>query len=180
MAETTVTLRKAKTTDAQRILNYLITIANEPNIGILMTPERARSITLRQERKLIQEYTDAPNSVFLLAQAGTQIIGIATVEGGKSSFNQHRASIGITVLKEWRGYGIGKAMMEYIIDWGRKNNTVKLLTLEVFSDNEVAIQLYESLGFEKEGLHKKRLFKDDRYIDEYSMSMWVGEAETAE
>ena len=42
-------------------------------------------------------------------------------------------------------------MMEMAIDWGRAVGLAKL-TLRVFPDNERAIGLYRSLGFQDEGL----------------------------
>lgn len=42
--------------------------------------------------------------------------------------------------------------------------------LEVFSDNEGAIRLYESLGFQKEGLQRMATVRGGRYVDEYLMA----------
>ena len=53
----------------------------------------------------------------------------------------------IVVLKEYRGKGIGKALMKRAEDF-TKENRLKYVKLIVFSENQNAIGLYKSLDFE--------------------------------
>ncbi len=62
--------------------------------------------------------------------------------------------INIVVKKNKRGLGIGKALMEKIINICRENN-MKLLKLEVNEKNLVAINLYKLFGFKQVGIRNK-------------------------
>jgi RimJ/RimL family protein N-acetyltransferase len=68
------------------------------------------------------------------------------------------AEIGMAVVPEWRGRGVGTALMQACVDWARERGIHKL-TLHVWPHNEAALRLYEKFGFEREGLlrgHYKR------------------------
>ena len=52
--------------------------------------------------------------------------------------------------KEWRGRGVGSALLGAAIEWARSEGLHKL-SLSVFAHNEAAIALYRKLGFVEEG-----------------------------
>ena len=60
----------------------------------------------------------------------------------------------IAVTKEARGRGIGKALIETLVNFS-KEKSLAFISLEVRESNYSAIALYESEGFEKVGLRKK-------------------------
>jgi ribosomal-protein-alanine N-acetyltransferase len=59
----------------------------------------------------------------------------------------------IAVHPDFRGQGIGEALMRHIIDRVRKNGAT-FLTLEVRPSNTAAVTLYKKLGFEILGTRK--------------------------
>ena len=61
------------------------------------------------------------------------------------------AEIGMAVAKDWRGQGVGTALMQACVDWAGERGVHKL-TLQVWPHNEEALRLYEKFGFEREGL----------------------------
>lgn len=52
----------------------------------------------------------------------------------------------IAVAKEYRGKGIGKALLAHILEYAKQTD-IEMLFLEVRESNEVARKLYESYGF---------------------------------
>lgn len=60
----------------------------------------------------------------------------------------------IAVKKEYRGQGIGRKLIDYIINYANQNKIQKI-TLEVRRSNTIAINLYKSVGFVTEGVRKK-------------------------
>jgi ribosomal protein S18 acetylase RimI-like enzyme len=60
------------------------------------------------------------------------------------------------VAREWRGRGVGSALVAAAIEWGRENGLHKL-TLSVFPHNEAAIGLYRKFGFSEEGRREKQI-----------------------
>jgi RimJ/RimL family protein N-acetyltransferase len=63
--------------------------------------------------------------------------------------------VGMMVAKDWRGKGVGTALMEAAIAWSREQGLHKL-SLDVFPHNEAAIALYKKLGFVEEGRRVKQ------------------------
>jgi putative acetyltransferase len=68
-------------------------------------------------------------------------------------------ALGMWVLPEWRGRGGGKMLAEAAIR-ARPDEAHKI-ELDVFTDNEAAIGLYRSLGFEQEGLRRDHYRRED-------------------
>ena len=62
----------------------------------------------------------------------------------------HRARFGISILKEYWGMGIGRALMDASVDCARQAGYAQL-ELEVVADNERAVSLYRRAGFEEYG-----------------------------
>jgi ribosomal protein S18 acetylase RimI-like enzyme len=55
------------------------------------------------------------------------------------------------VARDWRGRGVGSALMAAAIEWARDEGLHKL-TLAVFPHNAAGIALYRKFGFVDEGL----------------------------
>ena len=68
-------------------------------------------------------------------------------------------ALGMWVLPEWRGRGGGRLLAEAALD--ARPADVHKIELEVFPDNEAAIGLYRSLGFEEEGLRRDHYRRED-------------------
>ncbi|PYS48771.1 MAG: GNAT family N-acetyltransferase [Acidobacteria bacterium] len=83
---------------------------------------------------------------------------------------RHAGAIGITVHEEWQGKGVGTALMQAGIDLADNWVNLTRLELEVFTDNEAAIHLYERFGFEHEGTLRQHSFRDGSYVDAYMMA----------
>jgi ribosomal protein S18 acetylase RimI-like enzyme len=80
---------------------------------------------------------------------GGQIVGNVTVR--KLSTFGHGWMIGnVAVAPEWRGRGIARQMMDASIDLVRHNHG-EWIALQVRSDNEIARNLYQTLGFADTG-----------------------------
>ena len=95
------------------------------------------------ERRLDEEY-----SVVLAAvDADDRVIGQLDARAAKD----RPGEIGMAVALEWRGRGVGTALMQSCVDWARERGIHKL-ALQVWPHNEAAIRLYERFGFEREGL----------------------------
>ncbi len=83
---------------------------------------------------------------------------------------QHAAGIGISVRDDFQGQGVGTALMQAALDVADNWLNVQRLELEVYTDNEPAVRLYQRAGFVIEGTLRQYVFRDGRYVDVYAMA----------
>jgi putative acetyltransferase len=76
----------------------------------------------------------------------------------------------LTVHDDWHGKGVGTALMRAGLDLADNWLNLTRLELEVYTDNDAAVRLYERFGFEREGLLRRHAYRDGRYVDSYSMA----------
>ena len=140
-------IENARPEDAAAILEYLKVVGGETdnlNMGAEGLPT-----TVEAEEAFLRSMIDSPDGVMYTAKEDGEIIGIAHVSRLKRRMS-HRASIGVSVRRCAWHRGVGTALMEKLIAFTR-NNSMEQLELEVRSDNERAIRLYEKFGFTKVG-----------------------------
>ena len=101
-----------------------------------------------------------------------RVVGVATLSVNRSNRVRHSGSIGIMVQKEYHRMGIGRALMTNLIDIA--DNWLMLVRIELgaFTENEKAINLYKSLGFQIEGTKKYAIIRNGKYDDEYLMARY--------
>ena len=87
----------------------------------------------------------------LVAVDGDEIVGSIFIDTGRHGFGE----IGMTVARDWRGRGVGSALMAAAIDWARERDLHKL-SLSVFAHNAAGIALYRKFGFVEEGRRVKQ------------------------
>jgi hypothetical protein len=108
---------------------------------------------------------------------------LAEIEGGLAgslSLARHRDSektrhvrnLAMGVARQYRGMGVGTALMDYAVRWARQRK-VKKIVLSVFSTNRKAIALYGKFGFVDEGRRKLQFLIDGKYVDEIMMGRFV-------
>jgi len=158
-----ITIRKAKIEDAQAVLQYLDQIGKESDN--LTFGEEGIGYTLEDEEKMIQSYDENLNSTMFIALDSNQIVSIGNLSASKRERTKHVSVLGISVLKSHWRQGIGKKMMNTLIDFAKQAPDTKAVHLEVRSDNRIAIHLYESVGFKKNTTIPKMMFIKETYYD---------------
>ena len=104
-----------------------------------------------QEAQFLKEKAISSNETELIAIVDGKIAGTAGIEAvGKKYKVKHRAVFGISVLKEYWGLGLGKALTKACIQCARDAGYDQL-ELDVVAENEKALSLYRSLGFVEYG-----------------------------
>ncbi|HEX7102687.1 MAG TPA: GNAT family N-acetyltransferase [Nitrolancea sp.] len=82
----------------------------------------------------------------------------------------HAGAIGMSVSEEFQGRGIGTALMAAVIDLADNWYNLRRLELEVYTDNDVAIRLYQRFGFVIEGTHHSYAYREGAFVDAYAMA----------
>lgn len=101
-----------------------------------------------------------------------KVVGNVQLNIAHQSRARHSGSIGIAISKDYQGKGIGRALLNKVLDLS--DNWLMLVRLElgVFVDNEKAINLYKSLGFVIEGTKKYAAIRNGKYDDEFIMARY--------
>ena len=86
---------------------------------------------------------------FYVAQFNNSIVGYM----GLSKIVGEGYVTNVAVLPEYRKRGIGKKILEYVINDSK--DELEFISLEVRVSNNAAISLYEKFGFERVGLRKR-------------------------
>ncbi|MCU7497541.1 MAG: GNAT family N-acetyltransferase, partial [Ignavibacteria bacterium] len=96
----------------------------------------------------------------LVAETDGKVIGMIGLHVFKNARQRHIASLGMMVRTEYQGKGIGKKLMESILDLADNWLMLVRIELDVTEDNERAVNLYRSFGFEIEGKKKYSIIKN--------------------
>lgn len=107
----------------------------------------------------------------LVAVADDRVVGMVSVHTFPDRpRRRHVGAIDIVVHAEWQGKGVGKALMRAGLELADKWLNLTRLELEVYTDNEAGVRLYERFGFEIEGTLRQHAFRDGQYVDSYVMA----------
>lgn len=94
-----------------------------------------------------------------------ELIGMATLYREQHVKNDHKAHLyGMYVSPEYRCQGLGKDLLEKVVAQARGLG-LRQINLSVNSDNDAAVRLYESFGFERFGLEKDAMRIGEDYYD---------------
>ncbi len=165
-----ILIRKAEPTDAAQILSFLKQVGGESDN--LTFGKEGLPFTEEQERNFIASTNGSTNNCIFVACDGNKIIADASLGGNNCARMKHQRTLGISVLKEYWGMGVGSMLLSKIIDFAKASGT-EIITLEVRSDNHRAIKLYEKFGFKKIGRFDGFFKIGDDYIDFDYMNLYL-------
>jgi RimJ/RimL family protein N-acetyltransferase len=115
---------------------------------------------------------------FVVLSAGTVIGWCDVLPNRTRVIYAHCGTLGIGLLPEFRGKGIGRGLMQRTIDAAFAFGLTRI-ELTVRESNANAIALYKSLGFAIEGLHRNAVCIEGEYENLYSMALLKAGAPSA-
>ena len=168
----TVIIRTAVPDDAEAVLEHarLILAKDMYNVTTLEEFE----MTAEQEREWIQAHYDKPAHIALVSEINESLVGFLGFENGSRKRLAHQGTLHMSVRAQFRGKGIGKALLQSLIDWAEENPAIDKVALSVFAANRPAINLYKKMGFLEEGRRLRAIkIKDGQYVDDILMYRFV-------
>ncbi len=162
------TLRSPEVADAEQMIAYLKTTAEETEYG-LSYPEEM-NFTIQDEEAFIANFSADEGSIMISAFEDGELVGNASlmrVFDKKKTL--HRATFGMAMLKKVWGKGLGGKILSELIA-SAKQAGYEQIELEVVSTNVPAVSLYRKLGFEVYGERPRSLkLKNGSYSNELLM-----------
>ncbi len=158
-------VRPIEIKDIKRFYTALCSVASERDYLLTYEPPPYKNV-----ESFVLTNIDCNNAQYV-AEWGDRIVGWADIIPLSRSSMEHVGSLGMGIERQFRGYGIGSALLKKTIKhaWGRN---LKRLELEVFSDNEAAISLYKKHGYSEEGRKRYARYLDGRYQDVIIMAQY--------
>nr|WP_082394226.1 GNAT family N-acetyltransferase [Bacillus sp. JCM 19034] len=124
--------------------------------------------------KYIKRFANATHSFTFGAFEESQLVGVVTLVTEHLVKLSHRANIVAMYIKpEKRGTGLGKSLINKVIDKANSLEGIEQIYLSVVTTNIPAKRMYTSCGFEVFGREKKALKIDHTYLDEEHMVLFL-------
>jgi RimJ/RimL family protein N-acetyltransferase len=150
---------------------YRVKWFNNPNVNKFVGDVVGQRTSLKKERAWFANYRKARNKRFFTVCDGTKPIGLVGLSN--IDVRNRNADLFIAIGEDaYRGKGIGKIAMGWIIDYGFRKLKLHKINLGVIKDNIPAVKLYRSLGFAVEGTMKDEVFHDGKFHDFLSMAIF--------
>ena len=143
----------------------------------------ALDIVAREKRFLV--FTQAPpldqcvafyRSIFLhghcqfVAEIDGSVVGWRDLLPVRGEVRAHVAELGIGLIPSARHRGIGQMLIRAAIDKAWEKGLTRI-ELSVRIDNANAKALYERMGFQTEGVHRRAFLVDGDYFDSVAMAL---------
>ena len=155
-------IREAVPDDAEQMVSYLNQVGGESDN--LLHGEKEFTVPIEGVKRKLAMSKGSDNSIVLIALDNDQIIARAELEGYYAARIRHRAKFSISVRKEYWNQGIGTEMMKRIIEQAKKMK-IRVIELEVISDNVRGMNLYHKMGFADIGIYKEYFYVNGMYKD---------------
>lgn len=166
-----VIIREADNKDAKELIEYLNVIGGESDFLTFGTGEFNKSV--EQEQDFIENVLENENALFIIAEVNGKIVGNLNFSGGPRKRTEHSGEFGVSVLKEYWGVGIGKELIEYLINWSKDSGIIRKINLRARTDNTRGIHLYKKLGFLEEGIIKRDFLINGEFYDSLQMGLLI-------
>jgi RimJ/RimL family protein N-acetyltransferase len=163
-----ITIRPAAPADAEAIINGINFICREG--GAFYATSFAPS---QIWQKVLYHSEDVPDHLLVVVEWSGTFAGCGRLfPFPKNTLLNHVAELGMFLLPPYRGKGHGHTLLHFILNWA-KQQPLEKITLQVFSTNSAARNLYRSAGFVEEGILKEHLKQGQAYVDFIQMSYWL-------
>ena len=119
-------------------------------------------------RKFVLGNIRSGNPQFVAVNDG-RVVGWCDICRMDRPVYRHAGVLGMGILKEFRGQGLGRRLILAALERARKVS-IERVELTVYVSNKRAIRLYKSVGFVREGVKRKGRKLDGVYEDVLMMA----------
>lgn len=166
MAETAITVRLARDSDLEAILEITNHAILHTDALWLNTP-----LTLEQRRAWMQQRLGAGYPVFVACDAQDIPVGFASY-GAFRPFEgyAHTVEHSVYVAQGQQGQGIGARLLAALIDHARTRN-IRVMVAGITAGNVASVALHSRFGFVQSGILPQVGYKQGRWLDLLFMTL---------
>lgn len=160
-------IRYPKKHDLDALLAYINALSKEQTY----IRYQGEEITLEEETQYLTSQLkriEQKQSVQLLVFSGGELIGNTSIDLFDKT-ESHKGLLGISIAKEYRGKGMGKLLMQHILDEAKNLPRLHIVTMAVYAVNTLAIEMYKKFGFVEYGRLPNGVHYRGNFIDEILM-----------
>lgn len=172
-----VILRKTAVSHAEPLFRQIRSPGVLENLTIEMedlTEFRRYLLFIENQWKMNQDFT---YTIFLLTKMAENSeepkieIPIGQISIYNVSFSNYRGEIGIWLGSHYWNQGLAKESLSLMLKYGFKDLSLNRLQAHIFIENHRSISLFESMGFQREGIIREYVRKSKEFRDVYSYSL---------
>lgn len=161
-----IIIRPLEKIDTKALLEFANTLIAEDTFLMLS----GKKMTYKEEDKYVRDSLAGMKKhekIRLVATDGDLIVGSAEIRRGDRR-KRHVGELGISILKPYRGQGLGNRLMETLIAESNRLG-LRMIILHCFETNSAAIAMYKKFGFTQSGtIPGAYLYKGD-YVGEVTL-----------
>lgn len=167
-------IRLAEEFDAEAIIDIrkeIILSANTTKFFV-SSPNEIPSNINKEKEKIRKSFGEG--NLYIVYEIEGLVVGFLVFNRFAHQRLNHAGSIGMGITDEYTNQGIGTKLIEFLINWAKKQNDLEKICLGVTSVNERAIKVYRRMGFVEEGRQRNQIkYEDGSYGDDILMAYYL-------
>jgi len=166
----TLILREPEESDSRAFVEFLDRLISEE--AFLTTDHQTLEDELGYIKFMQNEIGDKKGVHLIVSVGKRKIAGVDITNLGTK--RDHVGELQIYIDKEYRGIGLGKLLLNIAEEEIKKLDTIKIVMLEVFSNNESAINLYKKFGYKVVGNEENTVCYKGQFVGMTLMQKELG------
>jgi RimJ/RimL family protein N-acetyltransferase len=158
---TKVTFRPARPDDAPGIIAAVRSSSEERSYVLMEVYGKDAA----GQRAYIEQL-DTKHNLFLVATVDGEVVGIlALIDTLVCSTPMPAVAVGLHLVRQWRGRGIGSALLRYALRWAKEHGYQRL-EADIFTTNKRSVHLFSKAGFREEDCRRRSVQVGAQQINE--------------
>lgn len=159
-----IIIRRALVSDARALSRIVNEKNNYYDFG-------AQPFSSEQDWRQSLDNANLQAKLYIVAEINARPVGFScmTIKGNTQPIST--LTFSVIVDKESQRQGVGRALVNTVIDHAFRWHGVNRIELEVFTGNYAAKSLYNSLQFKLEGIRKQAVYRDGCWVDVEMMAL---------